>query len=358
MINILILTDYKDAHARIVEAALKKKGVNSVRWVPEEYLTDQQSVFKIDKKGIDLFNIKIESKNINLLESDVVWFRRQAIPNLPKDLHPADVNFVKDENTLHMRSIWFELERHAVCVNPISSYLRSNSKLIQLSLAQNIGLSFPETLISNKREAIQSFIQENNSEEIIYKTFSPSSWNEGDNIFNFYTTKINLDILPEQSILRLTPGIYQRKIKKAFEVRSTFFGDENVSVKIHNSEELDWRMLNGNNQLEISPIKLCPEIEKKCILMMKELNIVFGCFDFIVTPEGEYIFLEVNEMGQFLWIEDLLPELKMLDNFCDFLFSVSGKQAPAYLPIERKKILDSEEYKSTLEKDILTLESE
>lgn len=52
---------------------------------------------------------------------------------------------------------------------------------------------------------------------------------------------------------------------------------------------------------------------------MKDLGLVFGCFDFIVTPEGEYIFLEVNEMGAFLWIEQQLPEMGMLDAFCEFL---------------------------------------
>lgn len=32
---------------------------------------------------------------------------------------------------------------------------------------------------------------------------------------------------------------------------------------------------------------------------MRKLGIIFGCFDFIVTPDEEYVFLEVNPMGQF-----------------------------------------------------------
>lgn len=357
MIKILILTDYKDAHARIVETALIKKGAKPIRWVPENYLFKQESVFKINFNKIDSFNITTTSKNINLLESDVVWFRRQAIPLLPKNLHPSDVNFVKDENTLHMRAIWFELENNAICVNPISSYLRANSKIVQLRLSKKIGLNFPETLISNNLEAIKNFIDEKRPEETIYKTFAPSTWEEEGDVFNFYTTKISADMLPEQSVLGLTPGIYQKKIKKAFEVRATFFGEENISVKIHNSEALDWRILNRTSSLILSPITLCPEVEKKCILMMKELNIVFGCFDFIVTPEGEYIFLEVNEMGQFLWVEDLLPQVKMLDKFCEFLFLVSGKRMHSYLPVNRKAILELEEYNSELDKDKSIIES-
>jgi glutathione synthase/RimK-type ligase-like ATP-grasp enzyme len=33
------------------------------------------------------------------------------------------------------------------------------------------------------------------------------------------------------------------------------------------------------------------------------MKLNFGCFDFIVTPEGEYVFLECNPNGQWLWIE-------------------------------------------------------
>lgn len=51
---------------------------------------------------------------------------------------------------------------------------------------------------------------------------------------------------------------------------------------------------------------------------MEELGIVFGCFDFIVTPQGDYVFLEVNEMGQFLFVEEWTG-MPLLDAFCSFL---------------------------------------
>ena len=39
----------------------------------------------------------------------------------------------------------------------------------------------------------------------------------------------------------------------------------------------------------------------------------------IVTPGGDYVFLEVNEMGAFLWIEEKVEDLGLLDAFCEFL---------------------------------------
>ena len=124
-------------------------------------------------------------------------------------------------------------------------------------------------------------------------------------------------LLDERS-MALTPGIYQKIMKKNFELRVVFFNDEYIAIKIENNKALDWRTLNLQKQA-LHPTKIPHEIEKKCIELMKRLNIIFGCFDFIVTPQNEYIFLEVNEMGQFLWIEEIRPEVKILDKFCEFL---------------------------------------
>ena len=56
---------------------------------------------------------------------------------------------------------------------------------------------------------------------------------------------------------------------------------------------------------------------------MRCMGLVFGALDLIVTPDEEYLFLEINEQGQFLWIEDYNPEFKMLDIFLHFLINCS-----------------------------------
>ena len=85
----------------------------------------------------------------------------------------------------------------------------------------------------------------------------------------------------------------------------------------HAEAKLDWRK--ASLKVPIEPAQLPDPVDRACRTLMKRLGIVFGCFDFIVTPDGEYIFLELNEMGQFLWIEDLNPDFKLLDCFCEFL---------------------------------------
>jgi glutathione synthase/RimK-type ligase-like ATP-grasp enzyme len=39
---------------------------------------------------------------------------------------------------------------------------------------------------------------------------------------------------------------------------------------------------------------------------VQALGLCFGAIDLILTPDGEYVFLEVNLNGQWAYIEDLL----------------------------------------------------
>ena len=47
------------------------------------------------------------------------------------------------------------------------------------------------------------------------------------------------------------------------------------------------------------------EFKNQLVQYLKHLNIPFGAFDFILTPENEFVFLECNPNGQWLWIEEL-----------------------------------------------------
>ena len=40
--------------------------------------------------------------------------------------------------------------------------------------------------------------------------------------------------------------------------------------------------------------------------MLKDFGLMFGAFDFIVDQNGDWIFLEINPNGQWLWLEKIL----------------------------------------------------
>ena len=62
-----------------------------------------------------------------------------------------------------------------------------------------------------------------------------------------------------------------------------------------------------------------PEIiQSQVNALLQSLGLMYGALDFIVTPDNKWYFLEINPMGQFLWIEDL-SGLKISDEIVSWL---------------------------------------
>ena len=157
--------------------------------------------------------------------------------------------------------------------------------------------------------------------KILYKTFYPASWTIEDGIAVLFSSPVNGDDLLDDATLQAAPGIFQANIPKLYELRITVMGHRVFATRLDSQSvpdaRTDWRA--ASESIPLSPVDLPPAIGRACLEIMADLGIVFGCFDMIVTPNDEYVFLEVNEMGAFLWIERQNPEIQLLGPFCEFL---------------------------------------
>jgi glutathione synthase/RimK-type ligase-like ATP-grasp enzyme len=181
------------------------------------------------------------------------------------------------------------------------------------------GLQTPETAYTNDPDLIRRFLREHGG-AIVYKPFRGVPWQSEETSWLTYTSLLTEEQLVADHLLRAVPGIYQEVLPKAYELRVTIMGRQIFAAKILSQTtetgRLDWRK--AYHEIEMLPHQLPPEVEARCQALMKKLGIVFGCFDFIVTPTGEHFFLEVNEMGQFLFVEHY-SGLPLLDAFSEFL---------------------------------------
>ena len=66
-------------------------------------------------------------------------------------------------------------------------------------------------------------------------------------------------------------------------------------------------------------LDLPEDIERKCVELVHGMGLVSGSIDLAYTKNGNWIFFEVNQSGQFLWLELMAPALPLLDAFCKFL---------------------------------------
>lgn len=255
-----------------------------------------------------------------------VWLRRLTPVGTP-DVHHEDAEFAKRELEAFLGNFWQVVGSGAFWINPPEAFRRGERKALQLREASAAGLAIPATLIGNEPVAIRSFVRRYAGQDgVVYKAFLPYGWDGEDGRRHVIpTTPIGPDDLPADDMLLAAPGIYQQRIAKRHEVRLTMFGDFPVAVRIPveatvRHSELDWRTV-PLARLVLEPCKVPEDVLARVRNFMRRLGLAFGCFDFIVTPAGEWVFLEVNQMGQFLWIEARNPEIPMLAHFCAYLLA-------------------------------------
>ena len=56
--------------------------------------------------------------------------------------------------------------------------------------------------------------------------------------------------------------------------------------------------------------------------MVERLGLCYGAIDMILTPDGRYVFIEINPNGQYLWIEQETG-LPISAAICDLLMGGS-----------------------------------
>lgn len=263
-----------------------------------------------------------------------VWNRRSLPPRLPADLDPRDREFAEAESAQHLAGFLSTAWPDALWVNPPAATAFDINKPLQLRLAQEIGFRIPATLFSNSPGEISAFFDAHDG-NVVYKSYRQERWSgERDQPGTFvnHTAVVSREDLADARMLARCPGIFQQRLAPAYELRVTVMGDQFFCVRIDVSDDArhvpDWRGDKLGMRLSIHATD--ESLRDLCRAYMAKAGIVFGCFDFIVATSGQTYFLEVNPMGQFLWQEQRLPELPLLDAMCAFLSS--GDPAFAWDP--------------------------
>lgn len=103
--------------------------------------------------------------------------------------------------------------------------------------------------------------------------------------------------------------IVQPLISKKHDLRVTVVGTTVFAVAIdsqkHPKTSVDWRRADLNDGIELHyyPVAIGYEMERRCIDLNEKLGLRFSCIDFVVTPNDELTFLEINANGQWAWLE-------------------------------------------------------
>ena len=310
--QVLIFAPQDDAHATAVRWALTRSGVGALL-VPSTRADESTRVaIWADGRGLRMERSLVPSGR----ELRSVWYRRPRPPEVGV-CHEADRGFIAGQWQRFQNNVFGTAEDllGALWVNTPDAAVRAENKLVQMRIAQEAGLDIPDTVISNDARDVRVMLQR--WPRVVFKTFYPYNWKSASTGSTYSMSVSLLDAsspLPDASIA-MCPGIFQRYIEKAYDVRVTVIGERYFAVRMRRgdgSAYIDWRKHMMDEDLLVEECTLPADLENKLRVLMRRLGLVFGCIDLVVDPDGNTYFLEVNQAGQFLFVEEALPSMPLL----------------------------------------------
>ncbi|MCG8395012.1 MAG: hypothetical protein MI745_18215, partial [Pseudomonadales bacterium] len=158
---------------------------------------------------------------------------------------------------------------------------------------------------------------------MIVKTLSSFAvYEQGEQKVMFTNTVSDADLEHLES-LQYGPCTFQENVPKAFELRVTIIGDKVFAASIDSQQSAktvtDWRRDGIGLIQDWQPYDLPIDIEQKLLRLMHRLRLNYGAADFVVTPDGRHVFLEVNPAGEFFWLEKFSPHFPLSAAIADRL---------------------------------------
>ena len=241
---------------------------------------------------------------IDFDEIGSIWYRRPKFPDLAGiEMDEVDREFARREISEFYFDLWFMLREKQWIDHPHDLSI-AERKPLQLRLAKRVGLSTPQTLISNSHSEVIDFCNLHKN-MVIAKPLSHGAYGEHDS-HAIFTEPVSISNLTNfQRDVEISPFILQRRIQINSEVRLVYIGGNIfayniISKKSH--ETVDWRRL-PPAELTYQRTEVPPDVVRKIHEYMARFNLKFGAFDFIVDQDNQWVFIEINPSGQFAWLE-------------------------------------------------------
>jgi MvdD family ATP-grasp ribosomal peptide maturase len=321
--TVLIVTFSKDNESiLLVSKEIEARGEKAFRFDTDRYPTEVK--LDIYSGSTERVIITDGEHKLDLSEVSSVWYRRmrygQKIPDsMDKQYRDASIN----ECRATVRGMIASLQ--GFHFDKMSNVDRANNKQLQLQVAREVGLVTPRTLTSNNPETVKQFAQEC-SQGIVTKmlsSFAIYDQQGGENVV--FTTPVTNDDLENMEGLRFCPMTFQENVPKALELRTTIVGHHVFTAAV-DSQSLsgstyDWRKEGKALVKNWQPYDLPKDIEKKLLKLMADFGLNYGAIDIIVTPDGRHVFLEVNPVGEFFWMEIYSPHYPISQAIAEVLLS-------------------------------------
>ena len=253
----------------------------------------------------DQVDIQFLVKGQLLSMSDIksYWYRRsylnfKSFERVDNDLD-IELNLVLNDRILYSEHIQLiKFFKHTLYQKSLMNIEEDNNivKLNVLRKAIELGFKVPRTVVTRIKTDL-NYIE---SEELILKAIGDIMVETPTHFYGLLTNKIDKkEILYDE----FNTSLFQELLDKKYELRIFYFNETFYSTAIfsqsNKNTEIDFRNYDREQPNRVIPYKLPNEIEFKLKELMNSFNLKSGSIDLVYTKNEEFVFLEVNPVGQF-----------------------------------------------------------
>ncbi|MEU3278840.1 ATP-grasp ribosomal peptide maturase [Streptomyces antibioticus] len=303
--TVLVVTALEDVTADWAIAALNEREVPVVRIDPADIGPALTFGFRIGEDAPAWGGrLRTVSREVELGEVAAVYYRRPT-PYAARfgHLSAQQREFAAAEARHGLGGILNHLYG-ALYVNHPLAVTAADFKPSQLTRFAELGLRIPPTLVTNDIEAARKFAADH--ERVIYKTFRGLPRDEDGHTGAIWAQRVNPESFDDS--LTVTAHLFQAEIPKTGDVRVTVVGRQVFAQQIAAPDgALDWRRGDWDELIH-APITVPAPIEAALHCYLASFGLVFGCFDFALTGDGDdpghWTAIECNPNGQWGWLPD------------------------------------------------------
>ncbi|MFZ2038870.1 MAG: hypothetical protein WAV11_02950 [Minisyncoccia bacterium] len=317
MKNILFVAGLEENYyfdAFIERCCNKEKNIRIYLFDPSFFPNEDSLSISVAKDGsvkgfIDVFECKKsfdkkKRRRLPIEDVDLAWYIREN--RRIKRQHKASLceRFTENESDCAIKSFFSTLSCKWINSKEKIDKVTSN-KFYQQITALRAGLKIPQTLISNYYKDVVSFSKVNNG--LLLKSLGYIRLQD-DNHFLYSQVFSHKEILDSKRKIDCCPVFAQKYISKKYEYRVMAIGKKVLSCRIDSQAseltKVDWRHYDMQNVMHEN-VDLPKEVQNKILRFMELIDLKYGAIDMIETPNGDFVFLEINPSGQWGWISTL-----------------------------------------------------
>lgn len=298
--TVLVLTQRLDPTADLVIRELQRRDTPALRCDPGDFPESVELEAHISVTGAVRGTLRVGEREVELSEITSVYHRRPTPHRTHPRLGQGEARWSAREAAAGFGGVLSALGRP--WVNHPDLDRAAAHKPHQLAAAARAGLSIPESVVTNSADAARTFTGAR--EKTVYKamTGGPDTTGALDRASALYTTLV----IPDE----ITPGVartahlFQEWADKAYEVRLTVVGQRLFATRIDARgprARTDWR--SDYRNLSYREVEAPADVSRAVHRLMSGFQLTYGALDFVVTPGGQWVFLELNPNGQWGWLQ-------------------------------------------------------